>query len=141
MDADKDCIFCKIVTGEIPSTKVYEDEEVLAFMDINPVGKGHLLVIPKEHFPTIYDMEPQALSAVSAAAQRLAKALKKALDMPGLNLIQSNGRAASQVIDHFHLHLIPRWPGDAFARAMAWELKPGDMGAIGAAAERIKKEL
>lgn len=141
MDADKDCIFCKIVAGEIPSTKVYEDEEVLAFMDINPVGKGHLLVIPKEHFPTIYDMEPQALSAVSTAAQRLAKALKKALDMPGLNLIQSNGRAASQVIDHFHLHLIPRWPGDAFARAMAWELKPGDMGEIGAAAERIKKEL
>jgi len=141
MPKDKDCLFCKIAAGEIPSTKVFEDQTVLAFMDINPLSQGHLLVIPKEHFPTVYEIEPQALTAVFQTARRLAQALKKALDMPGLNLIQSNGRAASQVIDHFHLHLIPRWPGDALAQAMAWELKPGKMEEIGATAERIKNEL
>lgn len=136
-----DCLFCKIVAGEIPSIKVYEDSRVVAFMDINPINQGHLLVIPRNHAATIYDIEPEDLTAVYSAAQRLARALKKALDQPGLNLIQSNGRAASQVVDHFHLHLIPRWPDDAFAQVMNWNLTPGDMDQIKDTAEKIKTAL
>ena len=141
MITDPNCIFCKILAGEIPSTKVYEDDAVLSFMDINPVGKGHLLVIPKNHYPTVFDIPEADLNAVFGAARKIASALKAALDMPGLNLIQSNGRAASQIIDHFHLHLIPRWPGDALARAMEWGMKPGDMGEISGIAEKVRENL
>ncbi len=141
MITDPECIFCKIVAGDIPSTKVFEDDQVLSFMDINPVGQGHLLIIPKNHYPTLFDIPEADLNAVYGTAKRIATALKGALDMPGLNLIQSNGRAASQIIDHFHLHLIPRWPGDAFSKLMEWELKPGDMDKIGGLAAEIKKRL
>lgn len=137
MIVDSECIFCKIVAGEIPSTKVYEDDKVLSFMDINPVGRGHLLVIPKNHYPTVFDIPEQDLAAVFGAARRIASAQRKVLDMPGLNLIQSNGRAASQIIDHFHLHLIPRWPGDSLSKLMEWELKPGNMDEIGELAGKI----
>ncbi|MBW1712781.1 MAG: HIT family protein [Deltaproteobacteria bacterium] len=136
-----DCLFCKIVAGEIPSTRAYEDRRVVAFMDINPINQGHLLVIPRNHAATIYDIEPEDLAAVYAAAQKLARAQKEALDQPGLNLIQSNGRAASQMVDHFHLHLIPRWLDDAFAQVMNWKLTPGDMDQIKATAEKIKAAL
>ena len=141
MITDSECIFCKIVAGEIPSTKVFEDERVLSFMDINPVGRGHLLIIPKNHYPTLFDIPEEELKAVYGASQKIARALKGVLEMPGLNLIQSNGRAASQIIDHFHLHLIPRWPGDAFSKMMEWELKPGDLEEIGGIAAEIKKRL
>ena len=141
MITDSDCIFCKIVAGQIPSTKVYEDDKVLAFMDINPVGRGHLLVIPKNHYPTVFEIPAEDLGAVFEAARKIASAQKKALDMPGLNLIQSNGRVASQIIDHFHLHLIPRWPGDSLSKLMEWELKPGDMGQIGELAKRIGEKI
>jgi histidine triad (HIT) family protein len=134
---DPGCLFCKIVAGEIPSTKVYEDDQVYSFMDINPLGEGHLLIIPKNHYSTIFDIPPEDLGAVFEAARKISLALKSALDMPGLNLIQSNGRAASQIIDHFHLHLIPRKPGDAFSKIMEWRLEPGDMDEIGRVAEKI----
>lgn len=135
------CLFCKIVAGEIPSTKVYEDERVLAFMDINPINEGHLLVIPKAHAATIYEIDPEDLKAVMVVAQSLAKAQKAALDNPGMNVIQSNGRAATQLIDHLHVHLIPRWPDDSFAKALHWELVPGDMDEIAATAGKIKGNL
>ena len=141
MITDPDCLFCKIVAGEIPSTRVFEDDKVLSFMDINPVGEGHLLVIPRNHYPTIFDIPEGDLNAVFKAARKISLALRSALDMPGLNLIQSNGRAASQIIDHFHLHLIPRWPGDKFSKLMQWELVPGDMEEIGALAGRIREGL
>jgi histidine triad (HIT) family protein len=137
----ENCLFCKIVAGQIPSTKVFEDGRVLAFMDINPINPGHLLIIPKKHAATIYDIDPADLAALTTAAQRLAQALKAALDMPGLNLIQSNGRAASQIIDHLHFHLIPRWPNDPFSQQMRWKLVPGEMEKIAATAEKIKKAL
>ncbi len=141
MITDSECVFCKIVVGEIPSTRIFEDEKVLSFMDINPVGRGHLLVIPKNHYPTLFDIPQEDLFAVYDSAQRIAQALKAVLEMPGLNLIQSNGRAASQIIDHFHLHLIPRWPGDAMSKLMEWELKPGNMDEIGDIASRIRDRL
>ncbi len=136
-----DCIFCQIIAGRIPATKVFDDDRVLAFMDINPLNPGHLLIIPRRHSPTIYDVEPTDLAAVFAAAQRLARAIKKALDPPGLNLVQSNNRVAGQIIDHFHLHLIPRWPNDSLSALMDWRLEPGDPAAIQDTARKIKEAL
>ena len=136
-----DCLFCKIAAGEIPSTKVYEDDRVLAFMDINPVTDGHLLVIPKTHAATILDIDPDDLAAVMEVARRVAKAQQAALNMPGLNLLQSNGRAATQLIDHLHVHLIPRWPDDKFAKTLHWEMIPGDMEQIGITAGKIAANL
>ena len=137
-----DCIFCKIVAGQIPAIKVLEDERILAFMDINPINPGHMLVIPRRHFATITDISPDDLTAVFLTAQKLAEALKKSLNPAGLNLIQSNGRAASQMVDHFHLHLVPRWPEDPFSAVMnQWKLKPGDPAAIAQTAEHIRKAI
>jgi len=131
------CLFCKIVAGEIPSTKVFEDDRVLAFMDINPINTGHLLVIPKKHAATIFEIDPDDLTAVMLIVQKLALAQKSALDMEGLNIIQSNGRVANQIIDHLHVHLIPRWHEDGFP-ATDWKLVPGNMDEIAATAEKIK---
>lgn len=130
------CLFCKIVKGDIPATKVYEDDRVLAFMDINPVNEGHLLVVPKNHVATIYEIGPDDLAAVMVVAQKLAQAQLAALEMPGLNLLQSNGRPANQLVDHFHVHLIPRWPEDGFTR-MHRDPISGDMAEIAATADRI----
>ena len=135
-----DCLFCKIVAGEIPSTMVYEEERVLAFMDVNPVNEGHILVVPKKHTANIYEIGTDDLAAVMVVAQKLARAQSAALDMPGLNLVQCNGRPANQVVDHFHVHLVPRWPEDGWSH---WHgsLISGDMGEIKAAAEKIKARL
>ena len=135
-----DCLFCKIVAGEIPSAKVYEDERVFAFMDINPINEGHILVVPKNHTATIYEIGPDDLRAVMAVAQKLAKAQSDVLEMPGLNLVQNNGRPANQIVDHFHVHLVPRWPEDSWSH---WQgsLISGDIEQIRAAAEKIKARL
>ena len=135
-----ECLFCKIVAGEIPSTRVYEEERVLAFMDVNPVNEGHLLVVPKNHTATIYEIGPDDLAAVMVVAQKLAKAQSATLDMPGLNLVQCNGRPANQVVDHFHVHLVPRWPEDGWSH---WHgsLISGDIEEIKATAEKIKARL
>ena len=108
-----DCPFCRIVAGELPSTKVYEDDKVVAIMDIAPWTKGHCLVIPKAHSANIFEVAEDDVVEVIKAARRLAGAIKKALAADGLNLLQSNGHAAWQSVDHFHLHLIPRWFSDS----------------------------
>ena len=132
-----DCIFCKIVAGEIPSIKIYEDERFLAFMDINPLTRGHCLLIPKAHFENAFDLPDELLRDLMVTAKKLAAKMVKVLSAGGLNFIQSNGRAANQIIDHYHLHLLPRYAPDDLP-VMAWELKPGDMKDIAAAAEEIK---
>ena len=134
------CLFCKIVAGEIASTKVYKEDRVMAFMDINPVNKGHLLVVPKNHTATIYEIGPDDLMSVITVAQKLAKAQSAVLGMPGLNLVQCNGWPANQVVDHFHVHLVPRWPEDGWSH---WHgsLISGDMEEIKATAEKIKARL
>jgi len=134
------CLFRKIVAGEIQATQVSENDQVLAFMDINPINRGHLLVIPKKHAGTVFEIEPEALAEVMTVVHNVAKAQRSALEMPGLNILQSNGRAANQLIDHFHVHLIPRWPEDNFSQ-MDWEMVPGDMAEISTTADKIKKEL
>lgn len=133
------CVFCDIRDGKIPSTKVYEDERTIAFMDINPLNDGHILVVPKAHAENIYEMAEEDIKAVAAAARRLAAALKKALQPEGLTLIQANGKAAGQIIGHFHLHLVPRWLGDG--KGLAWELVRGDPERIKPVAEKIVAQL
>ncbi|MEE8541483.1 MAG: HIT family protein [Desulfobacterales bacterium] len=133
----EDCIFCKIVQGEIPSFKVYEDDNVLAFEDINPVSEGHTLVIPKNHAENLFEISSQDLAAVQAAAQRVARAIKQALNPIGIAALQLNGRGVNQEVMHYHLHLVPR-AGEAPPLPMTqWELKPGDMEAIKQTAEKI----
>ena len=135
-----DCIFCKIIQGEIPATKVYEDEKVLAFMDINPLNDGHTLIVPKRHAETIFEIDPQDLIATMKVAQKLAIAIKKALNSDGMIVVQLNNKAAGQMVPHLHIHLIPRWENDGL-QIGKWEMKPGDMEKIKDIAEKIKKEV
>jgi len=131
-----DCIFCMIRDGKIPSAKVYDDERTLAFMDINPLSRGHCLVVTKAHAATLYDAEVEDLKAAIATAKKVAGALRKALSPDGLNVLQANGAAAFQSVPHFHLHLIPRWTGDG--KGFDWKLVPGSREEIMGIADRIR---
>ena len=135
-----DCIFCKIAAGEIPSVKVYEDDRVFAFMDINPLSEGHLLIIPKAHAATIYEITEDDFLAVMSATHKLAAVVKKALNPDGINLLQLNGRAANQVVPHLHMHIVPRWSGDGLTISQ-WDMVAGDMENIKAVAEKIQSEI
>lgn len=104
-----DCIFCKIIEGTIPSAKIYEDEHVYAFMDIMPVTKGHVLLIPKKHVENIYDFSEEDASLFFAAVPKIANVLKEEFKPAGMNLLNNNGAAAGQEVFHFHLHFIPRY--------------------------------
>jgi len=133
----EECIFCKIVRGEIPCFKIFEDERVLAFADINPITAGHTLVIPKKHAENLWEIPPEDLSAVQLAGKRIADALKQVLAPVGIACLQLNGRGVNQVVMHYHLHLIPRSGQESPLPVSSWELKTGDMGAIGRLSERI----
>ncbi len=139
MSSDSDCIFCKIIAGEIPSFKLFEDENTLAFMDINPASTGHALVIPKEHAADVYSVSEAAISQTVKTAKMIALAIDRTLNPDGLNLLQCNGPAAAQSVMHFHMHVLPRREGDELK--LNWGLEPGDMDAIGALAERIRSNL
>lgn len=106
---DPSCIFCKIITGEIPSKKVYEDESCFAFMDIAPFEKGHTLVVPKHHAEFLTDLSAEYLTDLILTAQKIAGHLVKTLPCDGFNLLQNNGVCASQTVPHVHFHIIPRW--------------------------------
>lgn len=108
----EECIFCKIVRGEIPCAKVYESENVLAFLDIAPVQPGHSLVIPKEHHPTLFDIPPALAEELLQALQKVGQAVMHATKAQGLNLGMNNHKAAGQLVPHAHYHLIPRFEGD-----------------------------
>ena len=139
MTADADCLFCKIIAGEIPCFKLFENDNTLAFMDINPANEGHALVIPKEHATDVYTVSDAAIAATVATAKKIAAAVDKTLNPDGLNLLQCNGPAAAQSVFHFHMHVLPRREGDELK--LNWGLRPGDMDAIGALAERIRGNL
>ncbi len=136
-----DCIFCKIVRGEIPSIKVYEDDQVFAFEDINPITPGHTLVIPRNHAENIWEIDENDLIAVQRASKKIAVAIKKALGADGIACMQLNGRAAHQEVMHYHLHLVPRKADGPPLPIVSWEIKPGNMEEIKARAERIKAAL
>jgi len=107
-----DCIFCKIVNGDIPSYKLYETDETLCFLDIHPVAKGHALIIPKKHSHNIFDIEPEDWAHVTETVRVVAIALEQALEADGVNLMMNNREHAGQVVFHPHVHLIPRFKGD-----------------------------
>ena len=133
----EDCIFCKIIAGEIPSFKVYENDQVFAFADINPINTGHTLIIPKKHAENLWEISAEDLTAIHLASLKLANALKKVLNPEGIAVLQLNGRAVNQVVMHYHLHLIPRCAGDPKLTMTEWELVPGDMKAIEDTASKI----
>lgn len=135
-----DCIFCKIVHGQIPAVKVYEDDSVLAFADINPITRGHTLVVPKSHAQSIFDIPADTLAFVQKAAQKIAMAVKKVTNAPGMVVLQLNGPVAGQVVMHYHLHLVPRYDGDNVT-SFDWTPQPGDMDDIQQTADKIKEAI
>ena len=108
----KDCLFCKIVAGTIPCYKVYEDEHVLAFLDLFPVMKGHTLMIPKKHFAQLHDISPEEAGNILSRLPKVGQAVKKGLKVDAYNVIQNNGKYAGQYIFHSHFHFLPRTEGD-----------------------------
>lgn len=134
-----DCIFCRIVAGEIPCVKVFEDNATIAFMDINPLTEGHLLVVPKTHVENLFDAEPGLLGDTMEAVSRVARVLRESTGAEGLSVIQANGAAAFQSVPHLHFHLIPRRAGDG--AGFDWKPRPGDMAAIERLGERIAEGL
>jgi histidine triad (HIT) family protein len=136
---DDDCIFCKIIKGEIPSFKVFEDDKVFAFMDINPIQPGHSLVIPKFHTANIFDAPDEWAAVTLNGIQRLARAVNKTLEPDGINILQANGPGAAQSVFHLHMHVVPRAMDDEMK--MNWGIHPGDMGEIEKLAQRIRENL
>ena len=135
----KQCIFCKIASGQIPSTKIYEDEQVLAFLDIAPLSDGHTLVIPKEHYGKLHECPAEVLAPVVAVIGTMAKAVAGAMEADGYNVLCNNSRAAGQIVEHLHFHIIPRNRGDGvFDRWPAYEYENGKLETI---AEKIRKNL
>jgi histidine triad (HIT) family protein len=135
-----DCLFCRIIQGELPATKVYEDQDVVAFMDIGPVVKGHTLVVPKAHHNPITDTPVEVLAKLIAVVQRIARAQIKGLQADGINVSQANGRTAGQVIPHIHFHVIPRFAADGHH----WNWAPKEYDSteeMQAFAERIRNAL
>jgi histidine triad (HIT) family protein len=132
------CIFCSIVAGSAPCHRVFEDDSVLAFMDVFPVGDGHLLVVPKRHYATLLEADEESMLAVMSASRRIAHALARALSPDGIGVHQLNGAAAGQTVFHYHMHLIPRNHGDPIA---FHGRKPGDAATLAEHARRIRAAL
>jgi histidine triad (HIT) family protein len=139
MRTDPDCIFCKIVAGQIPCFKLYEDEDTIAFMDINPANEGHALAIVKAHHEDVHAIPDDLISACARTAKRVARAVGLALEPDGINLVQANGPGALQTVFHFHIHVLPRRRGDDLK--LNWGHVPGDMDAVKAAYEKVKAAM
>jgi histidine triad (HIT) family protein len=133
--ADPDCIFCKVLAGELPATIIDEDERTISFMDIAPATRGHTLVIPRAHSADLLGVEREDLAAVALASQRLARRMKERLSADGVNLLNSCGAVAFQTVFHFHIHVIPRYEGDSLR--LPWVPAAGDPQEIAAAAQEL----
>jgi histidine triad (HIT) family protein len=137
---DPSCIFCKIVAGEIPSMRIYEDEATLAFLDIGPLAEGHLLIIPRSHYEFLDEMPATEVAAVTSCLPRLAKAVASATQAGGYNILQNNGKLAGQAVGHVHFHIIPRrdgdglgyrWPAGKYEPGRAEQVRTALLGALG----------
>lgn len=133
-----DCLFCKIAQNKITAVKTYEDDETLAFMDIYPNTRGHMLVIPKDHFENIYGLPAEIAARVMITVQKLSVALKNAVDADGVNIVMNNESAAGQMIWHSHIHIIPRYNDDKGYLGQKHIYITGEMEEI---AEKVKAEL
>jgi len=136
-----ECVFCKIVKGELPCFKVYEDERVLAFEDINPIAEGHTLIIPKKHAENLWVISKEDLAAIHLVSKKVAHALREVLKPSGIAVLQLNGQGAKQVVMHYHLHLVPRIPGTPPLPITNWDLRPGDKEALRKTTEKISETL
>jgi len=133
------CVFCLILDGKIPSIRVYEDDATVAFLDIHPVQPGHTLVIPKEHHANVFEIPAETIANTVQTVRKIARAVQKVFAPPGMNLLQCNGPAAAQSVEHFHMHVIPRATDDGMT--MNWELVAGDHDELNAVGERIRTAL
>ncbi len=131
-------IFTKIIRGEIPSEKIYEDQDTFAFLDITPVNSGHVLVVPKLQYETIFEAPKESWSAVMETVRMLAPKIKAALSADGINIMMNNGSAAGQVVPHVHVHIIPRFKGDG---REVWHGAPYPDGQMRVVAEKIRQSL
>ncbi len=135
----ENCIFCKIAAGQIPSLKIYEDKEILAFLDIGPISEGHTLVIPKQHYTKVHECPPQVLASIMSVLPKVAAAVFAASAADGYNILCNNGRAAGQLVEHLHFHIIPRKTGDGvFSR---WPASKYPQGKAEEIAEKIRAKL
>src|SRR5215217_1433943 len=135
MAADPECLFCRIIAGELSSTRVDEDERTIALMDINPATRGHVLVVPREHSRDLLAIGDEDLAAVGRMGRKVAQRQKDRLGADGVNLLNSCGKPAWQTVFHFHLHVIPRYAGDPLR--LPWEPAPGDRDEIATAAREL----
>jgi histidine triad (HIT) family protein len=134
--SEQDCIFCQIIAGEIPAQIIHEDEKTVAFMDINPATRGHVLAVPRRHVRNLLEIDPGDLEAVALTAKRVAARMPDRLGADGVNLLNACGRAAWQTVFHFHMHVIPRYDGDPLR--LPWTPAEGDPEEIKAAAEALR---
>lgn len=131
----QDCLFCKIIAGEIPSTKIYEDEKTFAFLDIKPVNPGHTLVVPKQHSTQLLDASDETVRELMSATRKIAQAVVSALGLEGFNIEVNCGAVAGQIVSHLHLHIIPRNAEDGLKH---WPGTPYPEGAADLMAEKIR---
>lgn len=128
---DENCIFCKIAAGEIPSATLYEDDDFRVILDVSPASKGHALILPKEHYRNLYDLDDELASKALVLAKKMTVRLKEVLGCDGYNIVQNNEGAAGQTVFHFHMHMIPRYQGDKVG--IGWHM--------GKLAEKDKEEI
>lgn len=134
-----DCIFCKMVVGELPCEKIFEDDRILAFLDIGPISDGHTLVVPKQHYEKLHDCPAELLGRIFSHLGKIAGVVAKAMNSEGYNLLCNNGRAAGQLVKHVHFHIIPRNAGDGvFNRWPSYKYEEGRIEAI---ADKIRRNL
>lgn len=136
---DKDCIFCKLAGGEIPSATIYENSDFRVFMDVAPANRGHVLIVPKEHFKDIFDIDAMTAGKLFSLATEVARAMKSVLDCDGMNLVQNNGTVAGQTVFHFHLHLIPRYANDGVK--IGWQPGESSPTELQELAKEIRKKI
>ena len=128
---DENCIFCKIAAGDIPSATLYEDDDFRVILDLGPASKGHALILPKEHFANLYELDDEIASKVFVLAKKMITKLTDVLGCDGYNIVQNNGTAAGQTVFHFHMHLIPRYEGDKVG--LGWNM--------GKLTDEVKEEI
>lgn len=134
----ENCIFCKILAGEIPSTAVYEDDDFKAILDVNPAARGHVIILPKQHAANIFELPDEIAGKIMIVAKKIATAVREAYGCDGINILQNNGEAAGQTVFHLHVHIVPRFKGDDIK--ISW--KPGDTPEdMDAIAAEIKAKL
>jgi len=136
---DENCIFCKILAGDIPSFKVYEDDDFMVILDAGPATRGHALIIPKEHYKDLYELPEELAAKAFVLGKKLIAKLTGILGCDGYNLVQNNGAVAGQTVRHFHLHLIPRYEGDD--AGLGWHMGSLDAADAAALIDQIKEEM